>query len=298
MEYLSIAIYLLTMCAIYGVAAIGLNIQFGLAGLANFGVAGFFGIGAYTAGLLARSGYHFVACVIAAALAGALAAAAVGAAISRLRESYWAIATIGLAEVARIVAVNEGWLTGGTFGLEGIPRPFTSLVPDTAYSTFYLLLALGFLGLGIATSQAVKASPLGRGLRVMRESEDLALAMGKSTHALRVKSLMLGSALMAVSGALYAFFVTFISPDDMTLSLTLLIWTMLIVGGKGNVWGTVLGVLLIVSLYNSTRYIKDFVPIGSDTLASARMVVIGLLLIIMMIKRPQGVVPESRQAFP
>lgn len=297
MEYINIALHLLTMSAIYAIATAGLNIQFGFAGLANFGVAGFFGTGAYISAILSLAGVPFGVASICAILGAALIGWGLASVIASLKAGHWAIATIAFGEIARLIVTNESWLTKGTFGIEGIPRPLSSYIPETVYPYAYLAMVLVILAAVVWFCTALKHSPFGRDLRLVRENEDLALSLGKSVHKLRALTLAVGCGLMGLSGSLYASYVTFISPDDMTLVLTLLVWTMLIVGGKGNITGSIIGVVLIVALYNSTRYLKDYLPIDGDVLGALRLVAIGLLLIVMMIRRPAGLLPETRRAF-
>lgn len=292
MPALDIFIYLATMWCIYAVAVLGLNVQFGLAGLANFGAAGFFGIGAYVSALAALAGLPPLLAMATAAAAAAAAGGGTAIVTSRLQEEHWAIATISFAEVVRLVALNEEWLTRGSFGIDSVPRPFAALGAPA-----YLVLSLLAAMLALLASELIRRSPFGRSLRLLRENEALALSLGKPVTRHRIAAMAAGSALIGISGALYVHFIGFVSPDDMTLLLTLVLWTMVVVGGKGNAKGVMLGALIIVLLFNSTRFLKDYVPLSNNTLASLRMVVIGVLLVVMAMRRPSGLVAEPRTAY-
>jgi branched-chain amino acid transport system permease protein len=157
-----------TLVGIRALLALGLNVQWGLTGLVNLGVVAFFGIGAYTAGLLAVAGVALPLAWAAALVTSGVAGAALALAALRLREDYLAIVTLGGAEVVRLFLLNETWLTRGANGITGIPRPLAAWFP-AHYDLFYLGLVALAVGVVYAVLERVRRSPFGRVLRAIRE---------------------------------------------------------------------------------------------------------------------------------
>jgi branched-chain amino acid transport system permease protein len=288
--------FFLSFVGIYAVVALGLNIQWGFTGLFNIGIAGFFAIGAYASAIVttAPSPHHLggfglplAAGFAAAMVLSALLAVVIGLITLRLREDYLAIASIGLAEIVRLVLKNEEWLTNGTRGITGIPRP------DTA--VFFGVIVVAVL-LAYAFAERARRSPWGRALRAIREREIAAQAAGKDVVRFRLEAFVVGSALMGLGGALFAHFIGFIGPEAFEpMIATFIVWVMLIVGGSGNNRGAVVGAVLVWGLYDFTGYVATWVPPAYATQASAgRVALVGVLLIAVLLYRPDGLLPESR----
>jgi ABC-type branched-subunit amino acid transport system permease subunit len=290
----SIFIYFGTIIGIYALLSLSLNFQYGFAGLINFGHVGFFAVGAYASAILSSAGYPialgFVAAFVLAGLVGLL----IGLPTQKLSVHYWAIITIAIAEVIRLIALNEEWLTRGSFGIVDIPQPLKAEIPPDLYPIFYLCLVWAFVLAAYAFFALLVRSPFGRILRLIREEEDLALSFGKDVFTYRVKAMAIGAAVAGVSGALYAHYITYISPLDFLPLITFVVWVMVIVGGRANQLGVLLGTAVIVLFFNSTRYLKDYVPLDSQTIASLRMVVIGALIMLTIVYRPNGLIPERK----
>lgn len=311
---LSFLVSFAIMAAIYAIFSMGLNVHWGYTGLLNFGIAGFFAIGAYTSALIttplptgALADYvdqaigldqPFLVGVIGAAIASGLIAALIGLLTLRLKESYLAIATIGIAETIRIFFNNEPWLANGPEGLVGLPQPLHDLVAPRYYNYVYLVIVLIFLALiYIALERGIR-SPWGRVLRAVREDEVMASADGKDVVFFKLQSLVLGAMIMGIAGALYAHFAAAIQPGVFTpLFGTFIIWTMLTLGGTGNNKGAILGAFLVWALWSwSTFFIDRIVPRGFETRAPfIRYVLIGLLLVVILLRRPRGIIGEERQ---
>ncbi|HEX6971306.1 MAG TPA: branched-chain amino acid ABC transporter permease [Limnochordia bacterium] len=301
----SYAIFFLINAGIYAVFTLGLNVQWGYTGLFNVGIAGFSMIGAYTSALLTTPasdrhlgglGLPIPFGIAGAALAAGLLALLIGWITLRLRDDYLAIATLGIAEVLRLVIKNEGWFGGGVQGISDIPRPLQGLF-DAHYNAIFLIVLLGLIALLYwAVEQAIR-SPWGRVLRAIREDEIATAAAGKDTVRFRMEALVFGACLMGIGGALYAHFIGYLSPDAFEpMNATFLVWAMLIVGGSGNNRGALLGALVVWAIWSLTEFFTDFLPAAIGTQAAAvRIVLIGLLLIIMLIWRPQGLLGEERQ---
>jgi branched-chain amino acid transport system permease protein len=295
---------LLTLAGIYAALTLGLNLQWGLTGLMNFGALGFVAAGAYTSALLTApaSAMHlggfgwpwFLAWPL-AALAGGLLALPVGAISLRLRADYLAIATIGIAEIVRLVVRNEDWLTGGPLGVPGIPRPFESLGQPWG-PVAYLALVGATVALLYAMAEATARSPFGRTLRAIRDDEEAAKAAGRNPAAFRLQAFVLGAACMGLAGAMLAHFFKFMGPEALDpVTATFLVWVMLIAGGAGSNRGAVLGAVAIWALWAATDVLAAQLPAELATRAAyVRLFLIGLALQLILLYRPQGLLGTGR----
>jgi branched-chain amino acid transport system permease protein len=302
------------MASIYAIFSMGLNVHWGYTGLLNFGIAGFFAIGAYTSGMLtskmptgALAAYvqqafgfdlPFLVGVLGGAVVAAVVAVLVGLLTLRLSEGYLAISTIGIAETIRIFLNNERWLANGAQGLIGLKRPFGELVSPTAYNYMYLGIVVVFLlAIYFALERGMR-SPWGRVLRAIREDEVMSSANGKNVFAFKLQSLALGASIMGIAGALYAHFTAAIQPGVFEpLFGTFIIWTMLTLGGTGNNRGAILGAFIVWAIWSwSNILISRVVPASFQTRAPyIRYVLIGALLVIFTVTRPRGIIGEERQ---
>jgi branched-chain amino acid transport system permease protein len=300
--FLNYLIALGTMSGIYAVLCLGLNLQWGFAGLFNAGIAAFFAIGAYTAALLTtpESPNHLggfglpivLAWPIAMLLAGAVAWA-VGRICLRLQGDYLAMATIGIAEVIRLVIKNEEWLTGGTRGISKIARPFEGLPAPWSALAFLALVAALVLVIYWAAERAW-GSPWGRALRAIRDSDVAAAAIGKDVTQFRVEAFVLGAMVMALAGALSAHYFKFLGTSATEpMMVTFLVWVMLIVGGSGNNRGAILGAALIWVIWSATELLTNRLPGEWMTRTSyIRVLLIGVILQVVLQRFAKGLVPE------
>ncbi|MCW5772386.1 MAG: branched-chain amino acid ABC transporter permease [Rhodospirillaceae bacterium] len=297
---------LITVGGIYAIMALGLNLNWGMSGLFNVGIAGFFAVGAYTSALLTTpplaaptgadvGGFGLPMPVgwIASALLAAAVAWVVGRICLRLRSDYLAIATIGIAEIIRLYALNAQSVTGGAFGIKGIPRPFESL--PRPYGELALMALIGLLVVAVYLfMQRAYNSPWGRVMRAIRDNEVAAEAMGKDVEAFRLQSFVIGSAFMGFGGALTAHYLKVLTPEaSEPLVATFLVWVMLIVGGSGNNRGAILGAILVWLLWTATELITGALPVEWGVrIAYGRMFLVGLLLVIVLQRFPGGLLPE------
>jgi ABC-type branched-subunit amino acid transport system permease subunit len=290
--------YLATIAVLVLIAALvglGLNMQWGVNGLVNFGVAGFFALGAYVTALVGTAGGGPFGGLVAAAIACAGASAVLALLSTRLEDDYLAIVTIGFGEVVRLVVLNETWLTGGALGIADIPRPFATLVPAEAYPTVFLLIATATVAIVFAALEALVRSPFGRALRAVRDDDVVAAALGKPVLLLRMKAFAIGGAVMGIAGALHAFYLTYIDPTQFTPTLTAYAFMAVIAGGRGSNIGLLLGAGTIMALIEATRFLKDAIPVLDSTqLAALRLALIGVGIILLLIYRPQGLLAEPR----
>ena len=296
--------YLSIMTGIYGILSLSLNLQYGFTGLANFGHVAFFCLGAYTSTILV---VLVKGPFILGLLGGMVAAGLFGFLISiptaNLKEDYWAIATLAAAEIVRLFFLNEDWIFGrgpyhgGAFGIGGIPRPLQSWFSATTYPFFYLCIVILCLVLTYFTVRFLTNSPFGRVLKAMREGDDLPLAMGKDVSKFRMKAMALGGAMGGLAGSLVAHFWSFIDPYQFMPIETFVVWAMVVVGGKGNNIGALVGAVIIQFFYISTLFLKDFIPIDAQVLASLRMVVIGVLIVLIMLFMKEGLIKEKKRVY-
>jgi branched-chain amino acid transport system permease protein len=336
---LAYVVTFLVMGAIYAILSLGLNVQWGYNGHLNFGIAGLYAVGAFTfalfttempTGLAAQYshqafglGMPFLVGVLAAAVVAGIVALLVAIPVLRLRLDFLAIATIGIAEIIRLIFQNERWLANGPQPLRGIPRPlaclfesppcdwlpawavapFAPLTPRD-YPSFYLLIVALFLaGLYVLVERACR-SPWGRMLRAVRDEEASAAMSGKNVTAVRIQTFVVGGVIMGIAGALYAPFVVTIDYGHFhAVFATFLVWVMLMLGGSGNNRGAVIGGFIVWGVWSGTAILATqlgplLAAISPDLPARAayiRWMLVALLLVVIVLYRPQGLFKEEKQ---
>jgi branched-chain amino acid transport system permease protein len=316
MELTGILAYLVSlgiMAGIYAVFCLGLNIHWGYTGLFNIGIAGFFCIGAYASAMITTpkpTGIYaqyvhqlfgldlpFLCGLLGAALLCGLVAFFIGFVTLRLGEDYLAITTLGIAESVRMIFNNEHWLANGPRGLMGLPQPLQTLVDPKHYNYIYLVIVLLILAVIYMAIERVIRSPWGRVLRAIRDDEVSAAMSGKNIFRFKIQSLVFGAMVMGVGGALYAHYTKAISPDVFTpLYGTFIIWVMLMAGGSGNNKGALLGAYAIWGIWIGTTFLTDFLPYTLKARSPyIRFLLIGILLEIILIYRPQGMLGEEKR---
>ena len=290
--YLTTLVVLVAISALVGLA---LNLQWGVAGLVNFGVVGFVALGAYATALLAPPLGWFGGMVAAAVICAALSTLMAFLSI-RLEENYLAIVTIGFGEVVRILLLNETWLTGGAVGIADIPRPFFGLVASASYDVLLLCFAVALVAMTFLVLEMLVRSPFGRVLRAVRDDAIVAAALGKPVLILRIKAFAIGGAVMGMAGALHAFYLTYIDPSQFTSIITAYAFMAVIAGGRGSNMGLLFGAGSIMLLLEATRFLKDAVAMIDGTqLAALRLCLIGIGIVLLLILRPQGLFAEPQR---
>lgn len=308
LDLLGYGAFFLSTALIFGLITLGLNLQWGLTGLFNVGIAGFVAIGAYASAILTSPdvpdriggfGWPIVAGWLAAMVIAGAAAAFTGYATLRLKADYLAITTFGVAVVVQLTALNAEVLTGGPFGVAFIPRPFAAVQDQPVLFNFANLGVVVAVTLATFLAlQRLSNSPWGRVLRALREDERAAVALGKSAQAYRIQAFAVGGAIMGLAGAVQAHFIGFIAPDNYLPILTFQVWAMLMVGGSGSNWGAVLGAVVVWAIWVASGTLVASVVPGDwqARVASLQIVAIGVMLCLILLWRPQGFFGPRRRA--
>ena len=317
-------LFLIGLAGMYALLSFGLNAQWGFTGLINFSVAAFFGIGAYGSALMTADsspiagGFNPLVGLVVALVVAFVLALLIGIPTLRLRADYLAIASLGLAEVVRLVVLNERWLTNGSAGVRGIPSffkgwPVLSTFPEampglrlvvipgspiilgTSFweALLNVLLVLTFAGVTFFVLRRAHQSPWGRVLRTIRSDEDLARALGKNTYSFKMQSFILGSLIMALAGVFYTHLNLYVGPGDLDPITTFYAWVAVILGGSGSNRGALFGGIVIVTIREGTRFLND-VALPVDP-APLRLLLIGVVIVAVMRYRPQGILPPQRE---
>ncbi len=277
----------LNSIGLYGLLALGLNLILGEAGLFNMGHAAFYAVGAYTAAILnTRYQIPILWTLPLSGLTAGLFALAVARPVVHLRGDYLLIVTIGVGEIVRIALVNDIFgMTGGANGIFGISRPqLFGIVIRRPQEFFYLIW--GCVALTIFLFLRLKQSRFGRALNYLREDEVAAEGSGINTAYYKLAAFGLGAAWAGMAGTLFAAKMTIISPESFNFWESVVLFMIVILGGAGNIVGVLLAAFLVIGL---PELFREF--------ASARMLVFGLVMVVMMVFRPQGLLPARGGRF-
>jgi branched-chain amino acid transport system permease protein len=332
---ISFLTFFATFVAIYAIFTLGLNVQWGYTGVFNFGVMAFFLVGANVAAIITKppasteyvryvGGFGdkldfipvldsdqwlpFLFGIAGAAVFAGVLAFLLSIPTLRLREDYLAIATIGIAEFLRRVTIEERGLVNGTRGLTGIPRPLGELVSTSDYKYVMLAIAVATLVLVYVAIERGIRSPWGRVLRALREDEVTTAASGKNVFAFKSQGFVVGAMIMGIGGAIYAYANAAVSPDTFTHFFgTFIFWAMLMVGGSGNNKGAILGAYVVWGFWTITLQLQGYTsehpgPLGlalpeavQSRIFFIRDFVLGALIVVVLLLRPQGLMPEERR---
>ena len=279
------------------ILALALNFQWGLGGMVNFGLTGFYALGAYASALLMlRAGANtFVATLGAVLVVAAVCGLVAFITLRVTEEDYFAIVTLGVGEMLRLVALNEDWLTKGALGLAGVPRPFGGVIPPEQYQYFLLGLALVLLLATLWFLNTIARSPFGRLVRAVRGDDVVAATLGKNVLCVRVRIFAIGGGIIGLAGSMHGFYYQYIDPTQFSNIVIAYAFMAVIAGGRGAHRGAILGAAAVMLLLEGSRFLKDLVPaLDSDRLAAIRIIIIGVGLILLLIYRPQGFMREYR----
>ncbi|MDI6870675.1 MAG: branched-chain amino acid ABC transporter permease [Bacillota bacterium] len=268
------------------VLALSLNFILGYVGEKSLGHAAFFGIGGYTAALLALNlGVPAWGTLLAGGVVSGLFGLAVGFPTLRLRGPYFAIATLGFGAILQLIATNWTSLTKGPMGIPGVPPlAFAGLIFRNERPYYYVALLL--LALAAYLTWRLAHSRIGRAFVAIRQNFDLAESVGIDTFRFKLAAFVLGTVLAGVVGAFYAHYTNFISPKALESYITLNVVTMVIIGGEGTLIGPILGAILVTLLPEVLRVAENF-----------RLVIFGFILLLTIIYAPSGIVGLARAAW-
>lgn len=294
----SYLLFMATLAGVYALLSLGLVTIWGQGGMVNLGLVGFFAVGAYASALLNKAGVPVgLAWTSAFVIAGAVGAGL--CLVTRtLRGDYLAIVSLGFAEVIRLVATNEKWLTGGSDGVSGIHAPLKDQL-GAAFPWFYLAVTWAIVALAAFCLSRLLTSPFGRALRAQRDDEQVAAVAGKSVLQLKLKTFFVGAGLSGLAGAVYAHLTSFISPDGFVPLMTIYIFLAATAGGYTRLVGAVVGSVILLVLLESTRFAAAAIPgLSAVQVASVREFLIAVVLIAIMQLRPQGIFESKPQRAP
>jgi branched-chain amino acid transport system permease protein len=296
--------FVLTFAGIYAIFVLGLQVQVGDTGLINFGQVAFMAIGAYTMGLLVSNDVSIWIAIPAALAAAAAGGLLLGLPTLRLRADYFAIVTIAAGEILRITIQNQGETTGGVQGLRGASGPWRDANNDILDALEGVgievdrrvpLLAITWLVAIVIGALLVYLgrTPWRRVLRAVRENEEAAAATGKAVFSYKLQALALGAAIAGTAGVLFTLFSTTIFPENFEPIFTFVGFAILILGGIGSYFGVVIGSVVIAFIVSGTRFL-DF-PLDADKVAALRFVIVGLVIMLFMAFRPQGLFGKKEE---
>jgi branched-chain amino acid transport system permease protein len=272
------------MLGIYGMLALSANLLVGFGGLLTMAQAAFYGLGAYAYALLSlKLGLPFLAALPAAIALCAFVGWFFGHAALRFRNEAFVLATIGFQMIVYVTFYNWTGLTRGPYGISGIPRPsFFGFGVETVpsfflFTAFLFALVFGFMHL-------VCASPFALSLKALRDDEAAAQTLGIHPKGQYIRAMVLSAAVAAVPGVCFAAYITYIDPTSFTLSESIFIACILLVGGSGNMKGPMSGVAFMIILPEALR----FVGLPDAVAASLREIIYGVMLIVLMYLKPKG----------
>ncbi len=287
MEYL---LHLATFVCIWAMLGISLNLLVGEAGMVSVAHAAFFGIGAYMSALFLKDlHFNFFLAAFLASIGAGLVALVIGAIFARLKEVYYVLGTVGFNFIAFSVFSNWQNVTGGPLGISNIPAPAIfgfSFVESALY--FLLTLAGVLLVYSIATF--VTSSSFGRVLHAIREDEAVTAVFGYSTYHYKVLVFVLAAMCAGLAGSLFASYLTYIGPTSFIVDSSIFILSIIILGGLGSSRGAIVGALLLILLPEALR----FVGFPTEMAAQLRQLTYGLILVLLMLYRPQGILGTFR----
>ena len=285
-------IYVISLIAVYGILTVSLNLVLGYTGILSVAQAAFMGIGAYaTAILLTTCGFNFfftlpVGMVIAGAIGAFLAWGTL-----RLKADYYVIASFGFQVIMYNIFLNWIGLTRGPFGIRQIPAPqafgFAFLGPLK-----YAILCLVFLAIILWVAWRVGESPYGKVLRAIREDEAATSSIGKNVKRFKIVIFSFSAMLASIGGALYAGLISYIDPFSFTIHDSIFILALVIIGGSGNIFGSLVGTAVLISIPEMLR----FFDVPTTVASPIREILYGTLMIVFIRLRPKGLLPERISA--
>lgn len=302
---ISFIISIAAVATLYSFMVLGLNVSWGFNKILNFGLVGFFAIGAFTTSVLTGPtpppgtehifgfGLPIPIGIIAGSILAGLAAALLGFAALRVKGPYLAMTSFAFANLILIVSEQEAWLTGGYYGINKVPQIFGGDIPFMSYNLFYLILAITLLLLTMYTLDKLCAwSPFGRLLRGIGDSDKAASMLGKNIFRVRTVSFALSGLICGFGGALFAHYFGFVVSTQFYAFITWTAWVALLVGGAGNNRAALIGSAII---FFGLMQLVRLAPVSTSNptlFTSARSLAMGIILMAVMRTKPEGLFKE------
>lgn len=283
-------IHIAILVGIYSILALSLNLVVGFTGLLSVTQAAFYGIGAYTTAILLTTfGMNFFLAMLLGVLLTGVVGLSIGYVLSRFNGDFFALVSFGFNIIVFSIFLNWQSLTRGPLGIPGIPKP--SLFGfDFGENFVYLILVILFAGLTYFISEFITNSSFGRVLKAIREDEKAIQVFGYNTLFFKLTIFVIGAMIASIAGSLFASYITYVDPSSFNLSESIFILAIIILGGLANNKGAVLGAFCLIILPEALR----FVGFPSDIAAQMRQVTYGLILVLLMLYRPQGLMGEYK----
>ncbi len=285
MEYL---LHILILIGIYSIVTMSLNLLVGYTGLLSVAHAAFYGIGAYTTALLTlQTGTPFWLAVPVGMVVAAIVGYLIAIPSLKTHDDYFVITTFAFQVI--IFSILNNWVsfTGGPLGLPGIPRPFFFGIQLSSHISF-LILVVVIAALVFYLCRLLVSSPFGRVLKAIREDEVFAESLGKDVMGYKVAVFVISAAVASIAGSLYAVYISYIDPTSFTIMESIFMISIVIIGGAGSLKGSIIGSALLISLPEALR----FVGMPNSVAANMRQIFYGLLLVLFMMFRPEGLMGE------
>lgn len=287
MDYL---INISILFSIYAILGLSLNLLVGYGGLLSISHAAFYGIGAYTTAiLLTKTNFGFLSSVILGALLAGIISLLIGLVLSKFKGDYYALVSLGFNIIIFSIFLNWQSLTKGPFGIAGIPKPELLGIDFSDHFSF-LILVLIFLALIYFISSFIVNSSFGRVLKAIREDEVAISVFGYNTFYFKLIIFIIAAMIASIAGSLYAVYISFIDPSSFQVTESVFILAIIILGGLANLRGSILGALFLILLPELLRFIGFPLEIA----AQMRQVIYGLILVLLMIYKPQGLIGEYK----
>lgn len=285
---MSYLLHILVMINIYAILSLSLNLLVGYTGLLSLCHAAFYGIGAYVGTLLMVDvGLGFWPALGGAIVGTALLSFLISVPSLRLKGDYFVLASLGFQVIVFAVFYNWTAVTEGAYGIPGIPRPTVAGVTVSSPGSYFLFSGI-IAGICTGLLYMIGDSPFGRVLKAIREDELAAEALGKNVFRFKVVAFAIAAGFAAIPGVLFAGYMQYIDPTSFTILESIFILSIIIIGGTGNVSGPLLGAVLLVILPEGLR----FLGMPDALAANMRQIIYGLVLIVLLRNRPQGLLGE------
>ena len=262
----------------------------GYSGQFSLAHAAFYGIGAYTTAILTTQyNWNFFLAMVFGVFSAFLSSALIGVILSKFKGDYYTLGSLGFNVIIFATMLNWQSLTRGPLGIPGIPRPELFGIDFSINFNFLMLTAVSLLFVYLI-SQYTADSSFGRALKAIREDEQAISVFGYNTHHFKLAIFVIGAGLAAIAGSLFAAYITFIDPTTFHVNESVFLWSIIILGGLGNLRGSLLGALFLILLPEILR----FVGFPNEIAAQTRFGIYGLLLVIFMLYKPQGLLGEYK----